>query len=97
MNFIRTTNQASVPFVAGISFKTAPVEVREKMAISQHALACTGDERVDKAAVGLEYEFVVYLQEHQRLPLHFGREPAIDRGLEIGAAQWPPLLHIIAG
>lgn len=42
MNFIRTTNQASVPFVAGISFKTAPVEVREKMAISQHALACTG-------------------------------------------------------
>ncbi len=42
MNFIRTTNQTSVPFVAGISFKTAPVEVREKMAISQHALACTG-------------------------------------------------------
>lgn len=42
MNFTRTTNQTNVPFVAGISFKTAPVEVREKIAISQHALACTG-------------------------------------------------------
>lgn len=42
MSFKTTTNTPNVPFVAGISFKTAPVEVRERMAISQHALACTG-------------------------------------------------------
>jgi glutamyl-tRNA reductase len=42
MNFYRTPNQVGVPFVSGISFKTAPVELREKIVISQHALTCTG-------------------------------------------------------
>src|ERR1043166_8728679 len=86
-------------FVAGLSFKTAPVEVREKLAVSPAARACCGC----RVRLGGGLDEVVLLSTCNRVEV-YGTSPWVNGNvhrifstLATGDVDFTPYLYVKEG
>ena len=83
-------------FVAGLSYKTAPVELRERLAVSPSTLRCSGC----RLKIGADLEEVVLLSTCNRVEVYGvaskvnGNVHGLFRHLGSGAQDFEPYLYI---
>jgi glutamyl-tRNA reductase len=86
-------------FVAGLSYKTAPVELREKLAVSPSTLRCSGC----RLKIGGDLEEVVLLSTCNRVEVYGvaskvnGNVHGLFRQLSSGAVDFEPYLYVREG
>lgn len=94
-----TESRTMKVFVAGLSYKTAPVELREKLAVSSSTLRCSGC----RLKIGGDLEEVVLLSTCNRVEVYGvaskvnGNVHGLFRQLSSGAVDYEPYLYVREG